>query len=51
MILSNLIMGDVEPPFVLRLFKGKRKTWDGAMRAIIDVNEQIKSFNLEGTHN
>jgi dimethylaniline monooxygenase (N-oxide forming) len=38
MSLSNLIMGGVETPFVLRLFEGKRKKWDGARRAIIALS-------------
>jgi dimethylaniline monooxygenase (N-oxide forming) len=39
--LSNLLMGGVETPFALRLFDGKRKKWDGARQAIIDVNKEV----------
>jgi dimethylaniline monooxygenase (N-oxide forming) len=41
MSLSNLLMGGVETPFALRLFDGKRKKWDGARQAIIDVNKEV----------
>ena len=40
--LSNLIMGGVNTPFALRLFEGKRKRWEGARQAIIDINQQSK---------
>ena len=40
--LSGLLMGGVETPFTLRLFEGKRKKWDGAEQAIVDVNQEIR---------
>jgi dimethylaniline monooxygenase (N-oxide forming) len=39
--LSNLLMGGVETPFALRLFDGKRKKWEGAKQAIINVNQEV----------
>jgi dimethylaniline monooxygenase (N-oxide forming) len=41
MKLSSLLMGGVDTPFGLRLFDGKRKRWDGAREAIINVNEEV----------
>jgi hypothetical protein len=38
--LSNLLMGGVETPFALRLLDRKRKNWDVARQAIIDVNKE-----------
>lgn len=41
MKLSSLLMGGVDTPFGLRLFDGKRKRWDDAREAIINVNEEV----------
>ena len=44
MRLSNLLMGGVETPFALRLFDGKRKKWDEAREAIINVNKEVSTL-------
>lgn len=41
MKLSSLLIGGMDTPFNLRLFDGKRKKWDGAREAIINVNEEV----------
>ncbi|KAF7973664.1 hypothetical protein HWV62_14638 [Athelia sp. TMB] len=41
--LTSMIMGGVESPFVLRLFEGKRKAWEGARQAIVDINEEARA--------
>lgn len=44
---SGLLMGGVESPFALRLFDGKRKKWEGARQAVIDVNEEVRKVGKE----
>lgn len=40
--LCDLLMTGVYTPHIYRLFDGKRKKWDGAKQAIVDVNESLK---------
>jgi dimethylaniline monooxygenase (N-oxide forming) len=39
--LCNALMGGVLTPHAWRLFNGRRKKWDGARDAIIQVSEEV----------
>lgn len=41
---AGLVMGGVESAFVMRLFEGKRKKWEGAKDAILEVNRQAEAL-------